>query len=132
MHKVTTGVTDDVPQWSPPLDGGSNGTVLANAWAGQRAAMEPAGERREQPFNILGNIQLNDVPQWSPPVNGGNTGVTHSAQFAPAVPQWSPPVNGGSRKGFGDPYAIATLPQWSPPVNGGSSWIDKIATDIYN
>ena len=24
MHKVTTGVTDDVPQWSPPLDGGSN------------------------------------------------------------------------------------------------------------
>ena len=23
MHKVMTGVTDDVPQWGPPVNGGS-------------------------------------------------------------------------------------------------------------
>ena len=48
MHKVMTGVTDDVPQWSPPLNGGS--TIMVNAAQTQEIA-----------------------PQWSPPPNGGST-----------------------------------------------------------
>ena len=48
MHNVMAGVTDDVPQWSPPLNSGSSFQSI------------PAASRVS-------------APQWSPPVNGGST-----------------------------------------------------------
>ena len=59
-----------VPQWSPPLNGGSTVT----------------------PAMLNQGIT---VPQWSPPLNGGSTG-RRGRKTIIRVPQWSPPLNGGS------------------------------------
>ncbi len=60
-----------VPQWSPPLSGGSTEETLAN-------------------------VNLAWGPQWSPPVNGGSTPPPDSIWPVVQVPQWSPPPSGGS------------------------------------
>ena len=110
-----------VPQWSPPVNGGSSIRVLPGDGAARVAAMEPAGERREQLAPVdLGHYD-DLLPQWSPPVNGGSrprVGVNRDTRNGP---QWSPPVNGGSRVRSACMTA-STIPgpQWSPPVNGGS------------
>ena len=54
MHKVMTEqvTRDDVPQWSPPVNGGSTAAV--------QSASVP-------------------LPQWSPPVNGGSSALGTAA-----------------------------------------------------
>ena len=62
------------------------------------AAMEPAGERRDDAVNAAIARGLPWVPQWSPPVRGGTTYGSHSVLTGVTddVPQWSPPLIGGS------------------------------------
>ncbi len=87
----------DLPQWSPPWNGGNtglrhwradrrracrNGARLGMAGTRRRgtsrsactgAAMEPALEWREHPRRTCVGKRGQAVPQWSPPWNGGNT-----------------------------------------------------------
>ena len=120
MHKMMTGVTDDVPQWSPPVNGGSTR------------------------YHAMAHGHYYG-PQWSPPVNGGSTHYHAMAHGHYYGPQWSPPVNGGSSRpvqfipdlaadaamepaaerreqpaGWVTDVPGLSRPQWSPPLNGGS------------
>ena len=124
-HQVAAGDASSarqVPQWSPPLNGGSTGRPCigltpprssrngARRWtAGARpygepplserlvAAMEPAVERREHAARRCAVSDRGDMPQWSPPLNGGSTACTLTCVSRPDhAPQWSPPLNGGS------------------------------------
>jgi len=59
-----------VPQWSPPLSGGS--TILA-----------------DNPYVYL------PAPQWSPPSDGGSTAIALFRRTLKSWPQWSPPSEAG-------------------------------------
>ncbi len=74
MHKVMTGVTDDVPQWSLPLTGGNTWIWAWVSYQGQ-------------------------LLQWSPPMVSGNTRRAVDVALLKITPQWSPPVTGGTTCG---------------------------------
>ena len=61
------------PQWSPPVNGGSNHQENRVGVHHHIAAMEPAGERREQRTRGFCGSEGIAPPQWSPPVNGGSS-----------------------------------------------------------
>ena len=86
----------DMPQWSPPLIGGSSAGLLAGLTRSHPAAMEPAVDRREQP-RAAGRRQRQWPPQWSPPSIGGNSQATRTWASGTYLPQWSPPLIGGNR-----------------------------------
>jgi hypothetical protein len=68
-----TAVATEVPQWSPPQNGGV----------------------RREPVGVC--AQLAPWLQWSPPQNGGVRLHVHSEYSLLDGPQWSPPQNGGVR-----------------------------------
>ena len=74
-HSITPGMLNQgitVPQWSPPVNGGSADDGGMIPGLADTTAMEPAGERREHPL-VEGLTIPNNTPQWSPPVTGGST-----------------------------------------------------------
>src|SRR5579875_626122 len=67
-----------MPQWSPPMNGGSTMSASLEFGYISLAAMEPADERREHEERAPRGWRW-DAPQWSPPMNGGSTPIrTHS------------------------------------------------------
>ena len=65
-------VENMMPQWSPPVIGGSSGRPQRQDEAHDDAAMEPAGHRREQ-LVTPPDWAMIMRPQWSPPVIGGSS-----------------------------------------------------------
>ena len=53
------------------------------------AAMEPAGEQREHGMHKVMAGVTDDVPQWSPPLNGGSRAIMHDLEVQRNPPQWS-------------------------------------------
>jgi hypothetical protein len=108
-----------LPQWSPPLTGGSMRDHQSSSRGAAVAAMEPAADRREHGLverpgvDLLhtamepagywrehkcldpAQVQVGTAPQWSPPAFSGSTGIRAGAAVAEFVPQWSPPPTGG-------------------------------------
>ncbi|MGH3408674.1 MAG: hypothetical protein ACRDRJ_40200, partial [Streptosporangiaceae bacterium] len=62
-----------MPQWSPPLTGGSTPRGERLAGLLLDAAMEPAVDRREHRETECVNWLQRHLPQWSPPLTGGST-----------------------------------------------------------
>ena len=60
-------------QWSPPMNGGTTRAPLARDADVERAAMEPADERRDDLRGGRARSHCSSSPQWSPPMNGGTT-----------------------------------------------------------
>ena len=69
---VEVTVTPAWPQWSPPWNGGNTASQARSRCLQVVAAMEPALEWREHQDTRPSSSQVNR-PQWSPPWNGGNT-----------------------------------------------------------
>ena len=83
------------PQWSPPLIGGSTGPVDRVAGPRELAAMEPAVDRREHTHGT--DVFVGDsVAAMEPAVDRREhlKDTTCDRRFRP--PQWSPPLIGGS------------------------------------
>jgi hypothetical protein len=71
---ISAGLDLDVPQWSPPVIGGSTGLIPVY-WDGL------------------------PLPQWSPPLNGGSTPNCAWVANVAQMPQWSPPLTAGAQIG---------------------------------
>ena len=95
MHTVMTGVTEDVPQWSPPVS------------AGHRVTQDT---HSDQIF----------LPQWSPPLTRREYPVPARHQSVLREAAMEPPLNGGSMQFAFEGLADDEEPQWSPPSIGGS------------
>ena len=105
-----------VPQWSPPLNGGSTRLVTPATVVLRRAAMEPAVERREHHAGDRAAAIEATLPQWSPPLKGGSTGRGSPAQRRLQPPQWSPPLKGGSTRDVAAGGAVALSAAMEPAV----------------
>ena len=105
---------DQLPQWSPPVTGGSTAPAFGQVDGVAVAAMESAAERREHVLNTGGGETMQVPPQWSPRSIGGSLGRRYHAislreLAAGACDSWVN-TSGGNQ-----------VPQWSPPLNGGST-----------
>ena len=85
-----------LPQWSPPLHGGSTPTHT---------------------FTDVTNI----VPQWSPPLNGGSTPMASHGSGGLARRNGARRRTAGAPHPHMGSGPILWVPQWSPPSDGGST-----------
>jgi hypothetical protein len=85
-----------MPQWSPPLTGGSEYAMGGYAHYLAQLQWSPPSAGRERGLLDTGEIFLSTL-QWSPLSGGGDNLRTPGVKAeTTALPQWSPPAIGGN------------------------------------
>ena len=134
-----------VPQWSPPVRGGTTAVNVRRDDPPALAAMEPARQGRDDAMGLGTTGTPVKMPQWSPPVRGGTTSLNPASlsahlvaameparqgrddrhQVRPDRPGGQPAAMEPARQGRDDTASPVESfqrsgPQWSPPVRGGT------------
>jgi hypothetical protein len=96
-HKIMTGLTEDVPQWSPPLAGGTRTRDAKRSALEPVAAMEPATRGRDEQAKGQMNGKPAHAAMEPAPSGRDEVGKQLLRVFTQVWPQWSPPLAGGTR-----------------------------------
>jgi hypothetical protein len=64
---------DLVAAMEPPKISGMTRRQPLHGVTGDHAAMEPAGDRRDEVHPVIRMAHIWAAPQWGPPMNGGTT-----------------------------------------------------------
>jgi hypothetical protein len=110
------------PQWSPPVIGGSIRQGTGANRLRCRTAMEPASDRREHADQDPGVQRRRRGTAMEPPLIGRSTAGMTSAWTWLALPQWSPPVFGGSIAKPGLDGALDGLAAMEPAGDRRETW----------
>jgi hypothetical protein len=109
--------SSNAPQWSPPVIGGMTRTTSKNGALPEVAAMEPAGDQRDDNQGEEYHNSGRDAPQWSPPAIGENTCSHRPPLCRMVMPQWGPPAIGGSTSHPPMPIRIHQSAAMEPACN---------------